>query len=593
MMPIELSGLVDSLGWALLHSSWQIAIVSALVYAALRVAPRESARLRFALGYFGMVASLLAFIVTAAVCFGTTGTEAFAVAVAAEPSGFALVVEMLGKTTSAIGLCWSGGFIWLGARYIHALRETQKLRHEGTSAVPAIWERRFRLWIERLGADCNTIILQSSRIATPITIGALKPVVLVPTGFFLRLPSDQAEAVLLHEIAHVCRQDYLLGLVQAMISTIFFFHPGIHFLSRQIDIEREFACDARAVAETGNAVSLARGLSRIALASHGPLPVFAMAADGKRTPVMDRIGRLGDRPVRRETGVSVPAVALAMVFAACAMVAVGADASLAKPETGKAEANPAQTQHGQDMHSAMASPEQEIAAPTDWPDPALHADSDSAAVTVRADTVSAVRVALSERRNTGMSRKPSQPSYRQPTAMRAMVETVNFEMQLARDVAPVRSGFRFAIFEPPVPPAPPEPPEEDCEDARTRDHDNDGHRRANRTARSHAERADRIARSRAERADRSARSHAERDAERAERMARNAERHADRIEREMEQRADRMERLAERMEDEAERRAEEIERRIEQREEQYEVHSITISFAVPDVSGEADYLPAG
>ncbi|QLC23733.1 hypothetical protein HFP57_00910 [Parasphingopyxis algicola] len=348
-MRVNPSVLVDSLGWALLHSIWQIALVAALVFVALRIIPRHNAQLRFISAYGGLAATLLLFIVTWVLCYRTIGAaETIAVSGYVPPAqGWQAFVETLGRTTWFISLVWALGFSWLGVRYIQSLRATSRLKHEGTGPVPADWEMRFRLWVERLGADARATILQSSRITTPLTIGTLKPIVLVPTGFFLRLPIDQAEAILVHEIAHICRQDYLLGLIQAMICNIFFFHPAIAYLSRQIDIEREYACDARVVEETGNSNALAQGLGKVALESRDMLPGFAMAAEGRHTPLMNRITRLRERPFRRESGTTMPAAALTLVLAGCLTIAASADASFSSTTFKDSDGKDADTDTGE------------------------------------------------------------------------------------------------------------------------------------------------------------------------------------------------------------------------------------------------------
>lgn len=359
-MHVNPSVLVDSLGWALLHSIWQIALVAALVFVALRVIPRHNAQLRFISAYGGLAATLLLFIVTWILCYRTIGAaETIAVSGYVPPAqGWQAFVETLGRTTWFVSLVWALGFGWLGVRYIQSLRATSRLKHEGTGPVPADWEMRFRLWVERLGADARATILQSSRITTPLTIGTLKPVVLVPTGFFLRLPIDQAEAILVHEIAHICRQDYLLGLIQAMICNIFFFHPAIAFLSRQIDIEREYACDARVVEETGNSNALAQGLGKVALESRDMLPGFAMAAEGRHTPLMNRITRLRERPFRRESGTTMPAAALTLVLAGCLTIAASADASFSSTSYKDGDGKDADSDAGE---TAAIAPDVEVA----------------------------------------------------------------------------------------------------------------------------------------------------------------------------------------------------------------------------------------
>lgn len=550
-MASNLVALADSLGWALVHSIWQVAIVSALVFVALKITPRENPQLRFALAYLGMAGSAAAFLVTFFVYYGA----ASGAGTAATPTGWAAYLDMLGKMTWLISLLWSLGFAALGTRYVQALRQTHLLRRVGVSQVPEKWEERFRLWLERLGGDPQSTILYSDRISTPVTIGAFKPVILVPIGFFMRLPADQAEAVLVHEIAHICRQDYLLGLIQAMITNIFFFHPGIYYLSRQVDTEREYACDDRAARETGNAGPLAEALSRIAMQRDSEQLGFAMAADGPHTPIMDRINRLGRRPVN-ERGTSMPMAALSMAFAASLMIAIGADASIAKESEEGSLADAARD----DESKGWAAFEADTASPDE---PGKHhrelwnargeerqsgltgdeGDRDAEAACCDRDTPlevpehpAAMTVAFSPSSMT--ARFGSRTSKASSMARSfSMARSVSARGATAREpVARVFNAVQWQV-DGEVTPSLAVHDEADCEDAGE------------------------AARERAESRAEAMRERAERDAERAvERAERRAERNAARIERQME-------RVAARIERDAERRAERYERRIEREAE--------------------------
>ncbi|MBC7987398.1 MAG: M56 family metallopeptidase, partial [Sphingomonadaceae bacterium] len=272
---------VDGLGWALLHSLWQIAAISGVAWIALRVIPERQPGARFAVAYGAMVASLAAFAITLLSYLGASAPGAAASDTAAifVPPPKTLV-DWLAQSTWAVSALWSLGFAALSIRYVRALRETWRLRNHGVLPVPEFWERNFALWAARVGVDRGTTIRQTPHVSSPVTIGALRPIVLVPIGFFLHLPREQAEAILLHELAHICRQDYLLGLIEEVIKAVFFYHPCIFWLSRQVDAEREYACDEFVLAETGDARALAQGLGRIAVGSQAREAGFAMAATG-------------------------------------------------------------------------------------------------------------------------------------------------------------------------------------------------------------------------------------------------------------------------------------------------------------------------
>lgn len=536
-MPQTISPIIDSLGWALLHSLWQVTLIAALVAVTLRIVPRSKPELRFCVAYFGMVGALLAFLVTFFVGL-KPATEIPVAAVAAAPvadDAVSAFLAMLGRSTGFVTFAWALGFGWLGTRYVRALGATRKLRREGITQVPELWQDRFQLWIERLGADRGTAILQSDRISTPITIGVFKPVVLVPAGFFLRLPTEQAEAILVHEIAHICRQDYLLGLFQAMIANIFFFHPAIYYLSRQIDIEREYACDDRAARETGRAGALAAGLSRITIDREAESLGFAMAANGRRTPIMDRINRLGGRPVAGDSEAGVPAAALVMVFAASMMIAVGAEASNGTTSVDSKA-------HG-DAHDT-ADPAKSLTPPAEaslWP---VDAPGAPAEMAVAPSAPQAARPATGPNaRAEAVLRDAAQAT---PHIQRIVSRAVSLDHGFPVAVRPVENAAKLA----PVRLA-----------AATQNVRGVTHAVAWRVDYDADHNIDRNADcEETERARERAIAHAERQAAR-------AERNAERIEREMERRADEIERIAEqraeRFSAEAERRAEQLERQME------------------------------
>lgn len=80
----------------------------------------------------------------------------------------------------------------------------------------------------------------------------------------LGMDQQQIEAILLHELAHIRRQDYLLGIIQTLIKAIFFFNPFLLWIASQMDKEREHACDDIAVAVNQNPLLFANTLKELA-----------------------------------------------------------------------------------------------------------------------------------------------------------------------------------------------------------------------------------------------------------------------------------------------------------------------------------------
>src|SRR5215813_1857837 len=87
----------------------------------------------------------------------------------------------------------------------------------------------------------------SGQIVMPMTVGSLKPLIILPPDLVGDLSQSEFESVVAHELAHIKRWDYLTNLLQRVAQAYLFFHPAVWFISKQLMIERELACDDWAV----------------------------------------------------------------------------------------------------------------------------------------------------------------------------------------------------------------------------------------------------------------------------------------------------------------------------------------------------------
>ena len=327
------ANILDSLGWAILHSTWQGGVL-ALAVLMFRSLTRDSqASLRCGFQVLCLLTALLAFIGTflyyqlgslgaakttaAASLFGLGGGEiSFAPAQTSILTGQEALSGPL--TFQAyipwVGTIWVVGFTLLSLKYAAALWMTHQLRYRGLSDAPLQWQSRFRTLSLNVGIRRRVELFVSDRVSGPLTLGFFKPVVLVPASFFVGLPPEQIEAILLHEIAHIRRHDYMINLLQTAIRTIFFYHPAIHYISKRIDDDRERACDDFAVALTRDPQSLARGLASLRL-NLSPQS-FALAANDGKSPLVSRLNRLIDKEDVGRRPEQVIASATALIVAA-------------------------------------------------------------------------------------------------------------------------------------------------------------------------------------------------------------------------------------------------------------------------------------
>jgi len=180
-----------------------------------------------------------------------------------------------------IGWAWliCAGLLWM--RLIGGWWLVQRLRRRNVFTADEVFQNLCNDWVKRLKINPEIQLLESSNIAEPLTLGFWKPVVLFPVGMLLQLSPAQVEALLLHELAHIRRHDYLVNLFQLALEVCFFYHPLFWLLSREARFRREFCCDELVLRHTSDPILYAKTLTDLQLSSLHLSTQFVMNATGK------------------------------------------------------------------------------------------------------------------------------------------------------------------------------------------------------------------------------------------------------------------------------------------------------------------------
>src|SRR5262249_1819281 len=123
----------------------------------------------------------------------------------------------------------------------------------------------------------------------PMVVGWLKPIILLPVSTVAGMTPIQLKAINAHELAHVCRYDYLVNAAQNVIETLMFYHPAVWWISRCIREDRENCCDDLVVRVCKDRLAYARALVRLE-ELRGVTSRLAFAASGGS--LLTRIRRL-------------------------------------------------------------------------------------------------------------------------------------------------------------------------------------------------------------------------------------------------------------------------------------------------------------
>ncbi|MGV3538936.1 MAG: M56 family metallopeptidase [Rufibacter sp.] len=313
---------MHALGWTLLHSIWQGALIALLLAALLGLMHRHSAATRYHVAWAGLAALLLISVATFVNLYEPIGATVPVAASEAEPASSLVGVTVESQTAPigfweniwsqgqgyfnrhlpAVVLLWLLGMLLMGLRVLGGWVYVQRLRSYRTSEVSQIWQQKSRELSQKLGITQLVGVAESAMVHVPMVLGHFKPLILLPVGALTGLSSAQIEAILAHELAHVHRKDYLLNLLQSMVETLFFFHPAVWWISDCVRTEREHACDDLALTVCGDSLTYAYALTNLEemmMNKNTSSPRLAVAFSGRRRTLLGRISRLVQKSTLR------------------------------------------------------------------------------------------------------------------------------------------------------------------------------------------------------------------------------------------------------------------------------------------------------
>ncbi len=323
---------VERLGMTLLHFVWQ-GLLIAILYAGARrtVARTSSPQTRYLLACGALAAMLAAPLWTwrllrppdagPEAVYRIHSTPAAATGIAAATTLPDFVRATVSNVQSEQFLFWVV-MVWLAGTMVFWVRlaggwvVAARMRSMLVRRAPPEWQDSLKQLGAQIGVSRPVKLLVSALVQVPTVVGWLRPVVLIPVGALGGLPAEHLEALLLHELAHIRRHDYLMNILQSVAESLLFYHPAVWWVSGHIRVERELCCDDVAVSLCGDVLTYARALAQ--LESCRPAPFSAvLAANGPSLP--DRIARLlgRSRPaVGASLGPGVITVAALMVAVA-------------------------------------------------------------------------------------------------------------------------------------------------------------------------------------------------------------------------------------------------------------------------------------
>lgn len=311
---------VNALGWTLIHSLWQILLVGLLLKISLIFLKNKSAEIRFYVAVISFFSIIIASGVTftkiynsniasteqnssipdVAVMQGQVQTEAIVMAGSdLRGNWFSNNLSFLSTKVNSnlkfIIFFWFAGILIFSLRFAGNYWYIRRFKKKYTTSAGNELKSLVSKLTVQLKIRQKVRVLESILVKIPMVIGHFKPVIIVPVGLISTLPVDQVEAILIHELAHILRRDYLINLIKTLFEVIFFYHPVIWWISTVINAERENCCDDLAIMAFGREEPLRNALFNLHSLESKTISL-ATAFTNKKYKLLNRIMRMKTNP---------------------------------------------------------------------------------------------------------------------------------------------------------------------------------------------------------------------------------------------------------------------------------------------------------
>ena len=331
--------LAQTLAWSLLHSLWQGLLLYVALYVLFKALPDLGSRIKYYLTLSAFSALFIWFAATwvsqyqqlnSIVAYSPTHIINYTIPIATAiptlsttvpaPSPLHYALISLNQCIPYIIVLYLLGLVVMMFRFSMNIIQLKALRTRGLTQPGAQLLTMIENWQAKLGIFRPVQLFISDRINVPMMLGSLKPIILLPIATINNLSTEQVEAILLHELAHIRRHDYLLNIFQTIVETILFFNPFVWLLSRIIRREREECCDELVVTHTTNPLPYATALAMLENNRTNPNQL-SLAATGNKNQLLNRIKKIMTMK-KKNPGYSQPAIIVAAIIAISLSIAV-------------------------------------------------------------------------------------------------------------------------------------------------------------------------------------------------------------------------------------------------------------------------------
>lgn len=299
MNQVYQSAFLKALGWSLIDSLWQFGVLWLLYVLLTANGKRYQSHQRHTIALLSLAGGSGWFLVSLVINFYKAAAAPAVInwqGADAPLMDYGILGNISRLIEPALPLLSIGYLLaaaWLFIRFYHRFHHTkQLLKADMVKASPEL-----RVFLQtaaaRMGIRKNVAIWLSAAAEAPMTLGFWKPVILLPISIVNHLSLQQTEAIILHELKHIKRNDYFINILMACADVVLFFNPFARWIAQDIRRERENSCDDLVLQFRYDPALYASSLLILEQQRSARPDHFAVAATGNKTPaLLHRVTRI-------------------------------------------------------------------------------------------------------------------------------------------------------------------------------------------------------------------------------------------------------------------------------------------------------------
>ena len=295
-----------AIGYTLMHSLWQGAVLVLLVNLYQKATSKSSPVLRYNVAFATLLLMFLAAIFTFLYFYikfsGLGAVENYApvaltstLATEANLSQAAIHSILLPGAYlffPIVSGLWVAGVFFFSSRLLLGFSFTYHVKKSLEFDLPPWLQSKMKTLTREYSLERPIRVALSNRVISPLLIGFIKPIVIFPVAAINQLSPNEIEMIIRHEIGHIIRNDYLQNIAIRLIEVLMFYHPCVWWITNILKKERENHCDDYVLAGSPDRLSYAKTLFKIRELQTQHSYGLALAFSDDNKTLLNRIKRI-------------------------------------------------------------------------------------------------------------------------------------------------------------------------------------------------------------------------------------------------------------------------------------------------------------